>query len=460
MTGSPCDSASPPDNPPHHPQDRPYHSKRPHKKSRTGCKSCKTRKVKCDETRPACRSCRLRKTECVYPSPQPSRGPSSSAGGRSVRDHESPKPDLSGSSDASPPAPFSSAALVSGRKHHAVRHPSDPDDVSIITEPLFLPETTRDDFDMRLLWFYTIATSGSFSLEPEQSPVRNLMRTGVVQLAFRTPFLMQSIFALAALHIQALGQEIDPNRALAYRAASFEGYRKAVEEADPETFPALLVNSLLLTALSSQTFRDPSSKDLYIIDWMAVWRGIGLMIDLMGPRKIAEAGLSILFYRPPINLETPTYTIPDQLFFMVSSIEPDDVDYPDTHTYYATLRCMGALYYSLKQGLDPTMCLRIVTWLTFIPYPFIELSRQKRPRALVILAYYGVFLKIADSLWWYKDIGQRIVCDICRYLGPDWVDLLKVPRLAMQNNDPFDLARIILEDPDWTSPPWTGIYFR
>lgn len=26
--------------------DRPYHSKRPHKKSRAGCKQCKTRKVK------------------------------------------------------------------------------------------------------------------------------------------------------------------------------------------------------------------------------------------------------------------------------------------------------------------------------------------------------------------------------------------------------------------------------
>jgi hypothetical protein len=313
---------------------------------------------------------------------------------------------------------------------------------------------------MRLLWFYTIATSASFSIEADQSPVMTLMRTRVVQLAFRTPFLMQSIFALAALHIQVLDQDIDSNRALAYRAASFEGYRKAVEEADSETFPALLVNSLLLTVLSSQTFRDPDGKDLYIIDWMAVWRGIGLIIDLMGPRKMAEAGLSRIFYRPPINLEIPIYTLPDQLLFMVSSIEPDDVDYPDTQTYYATLKCLGDLYYSLKQGLDPTMRLRVATWLTFIPYSFIELSRQKRPRALVILAYYGVFLKLANYTWWYKNIGQRTVRDICRYLGPDWEYVLKVPRLAMQHDDPSDVARIILEDPDWTSPPWPGIYFR
>src|SRR3954470_20713651 len=62
---------------------RPYHSKRSHRKSRAGCISCKKRKVKtvlspppsallthlqvkCDEARPSCRHCALRKEQCVY----------------------------------------------------------------------------------------------------------------------------------------------------------------------------------------------------------------------------------------------------------------------------------------------------------------------------------------------------------------------------------------------------------
>ncbi|KAI3321896.1 hypothetical protein HD806DRAFT_502242, partial [Xylariaceae sp. AK1471] len=31
--------------------------RRPHSKSRTGCRVCKSRRVKCDETRPSCRRC-------------------------------------------------------------------------------------------------------------------------------------------------------------------------------------------------------------------------------------------------------------------------------------------------------------------------------------------------------------------------------------------------------------------
>src|SRR4051812_8100193 len=47
--------------------EKPYHTKRPHRKSRAGCRNCKTRKVKCDEARPSCRACTLRKEHCSYP---------------------------------------------------------------------------------------------------------------------------------------------------------------------------------------------------------------------------------------------------------------------------------------------------------------------------------------------------------------------------------------------------------
>ncbi|KAF1965653.1 hypothetical protein BU23DRAFT_560905 [Bimuria novae-zelandiae CBS 107.79] len=42
-------------------------AKRPHKKSRGGCFTCKTKKVKCDEGHPSCAYCSLRKLECTYP---------------------------------------------------------------------------------------------------------------------------------------------------------------------------------------------------------------------------------------------------------------------------------------------------------------------------------------------------------------------------------------------------------
>jgi hypothetical protein len=40
-----------------------------HKRTRSGCFTCRARRIKCDETRPLCERCRKGSRECVYPSP-------------------------------------------------------------------------------------------------------------------------------------------------------------------------------------------------------------------------------------------------------------------------------------------------------------------------------------------------------------------------------------------------------
>ncbi|EFR01146.1 C6 zinc finger domain-containing protein [Nannizzia gypsea CBS 118893] len=42
-------------------------SKRPHTKSRFGCYNCKSRKIKCSETKPECENCISKHLECEYP---------------------------------------------------------------------------------------------------------------------------------------------------------------------------------------------------------------------------------------------------------------------------------------------------------------------------------------------------------------------------------------------------------
>lgn len=446
--------------------EKPYHSKRPHKKSRAGCKNCKARKVKCDEARPTCRSCRLRKTECIYPSSSP---PKATPAGIAVpiRSKDSPLPSLeAGHSSNGQPSPFPSALAatsIAGQSDfdRDTTTPSFPstDDLgllpSIVVEPMYRPAPAVDEIDMRLLWFYTTSTCSSFSIERGTTrPLESLMRTTVVQYAFETPFLMHSLFALASLQLQNLGSAIDPQRSFYYRAKSFEGYRKAVEDANPTTIPALLANSLFLTALSSQTFRDPDTKDLYIIDWMLVWRGIGLMIGAMGVGPMIDAGLNILFYRPVMDLDEATYSIPNNLLFMVSSISTDDPDHAEVQVYYNTLRYLGSLYFNLAtKGMTPVMALRIITWFTFVPRRFVELGREMRPRVIVILAYYAMFLKLTTSIWWTAGIGERTLRDIRKHLNQDWADLVRIPLQTISVHDSTKVARIILQDPEWNNPP-------
>ncbi|KAF3767367.1 hypothetical protein M406DRAFT_252114 [Cryphonectria parasitica EP155] len=42
-----------------------------HRRTRSGCFTCRSRRVKCDEARPTCERCRKGKRDCVYPDPTP-----------------------------------------------------------------------------------------------------------------------------------------------------------------------------------------------------------------------------------------------------------------------------------------------------------------------------------------------------------------------------------------------------
>ncbi|KAI0478883.1 hypothetical protein GGR56DRAFT_348350 [Xylariaceae sp. FL0804] len=55
-----------------------------HRRTRSGCYMCRSRRVKCDETRPVCERCRKGKRDCIYPEATSSKGPSGSGPSRDV----------------------------------------------------------------------------------------------------------------------------------------------------------------------------------------------------------------------------------------------------------------------------------------------------------------------------------------------------------------------------------------
>lgn len=303
---------------------------------------------------------------------------------------------------------------------------------------------------MKLLWFYTTETYASFSVEAGKIPyIDRILKSTIPKYAFQSPFLMDCILGLSALHMQSMNIAVPMSKAITYRARAFAGYRQAIEKADPKDFPALLVCSLLLTALSSELFREADTKPLYIIDWMIVWRGIGLIFEITPVETLYNAGLDKLFSRPAFDLNVAALHIPSNLLFMVSSIKEGDEDYPYIDAYYDTLKFLGGVYAELEAGFSPVLSLRIITWFTFVPKPFIHLCRIHRPRALVILAHYLTFFKIVPHVWWLMGISDRGIQDIINVLGPQWQKLLNVPRAATHMNDKVELAKLIKGNHAW-----------
>jgi hypothetical protein len=141
---------------------------------------------------------------------------------------------------------------------------------------------------------------------------------------------------------------------------------------------------------------------------------------------------------------------------MVFSIGPDDAEYADANTYYVTLQYLGSLFAELSRGIGSLLVLRTLTWLTVIPKSFVEVCRTFRPRALVILAHYLIFLKLLGGRWWAaQGIGQREITSILLNLGGTWHEQLFLPRQALSVNSELGLARLLLDDPEWEIPEKT-----
>ncbi|KAL5091171.1 hypothetical protein Trisim1_003485 [Trichoderma cf. simile WF8] len=455
MAETPLEKAPELDSPP---QPKPYHAKRPHKKSRSGCQNCKARKVKCDESRPVCRSCKLRKADCVYVDPQKPRhsavvttsavwdSNSKSFGSRALAHHT--KSETTTSTNPTSISSASSVLFSAPILSLAERYSNQT--TSIPAELLWCP-VGIDMADMKALWFYATQTCGSFSIVANDGH-KNIMRSLLVRFGSESPFLLDSIFALASLHMQRLNQQFDPKRALSYRVKSLAGYRKAIEEANPGDFPALVANSLLLTALSSENFREPDGTHLYILDWLVVWKGIILVMDLVSKSTVVESGLNSLFFRPPTDVEKTAF-IPRQLLQMVASITPSDFDYSFREAYVETLKYLGSLYVDLAQGPSSMRSLRIITIFTYLPSQFIDIARMSQPRALVILAYFATFFKLVQwEVWWLEGVGDRTIRDICGHLDLEWQAFLQVPYAALDAQDRKQLSKIILEDTELVSP--------
>ncbi|KAK4126187.1 hypothetical protein N657DRAFT_297306 [Parathielavia appendiculata] len=63
-----------------------------HRRTRSGCYTCRSRRVKCDETRPVCERCRKGKRECIYPEPPAPKGSGSSGSKDSVEPSQQASP--------------------------------------------------------------------------------------------------------------------------------------------------------------------------------------------------------------------------------------------------------------------------------------------------------------------------------------------------------------------------------
>lgn len=318
--------------------------------------------------------------------------------------------------------------------------------MGIVLEPIAcLPETNTTD--MKMLWFFTANTSQSFLLEVDNHHgPGNMLQTLLVEEALGSPFLLQSLLAIAAQHMNHLGQPINKLTLLGYRLKAFHKHQNALEKANRKTGVSLLTNALMIEVLPTDEFRDPQGKSLFILDWMRLWRGIGSIFGIFGGTAgVPPSPLMSLLSRPEVHRpgRDVSAAVPGCLRLAVEQRCLESCVMVSC-AYCEAMACLGSLYKAVRSGvLDNAMIMSIASWMTWLPEAFIELCQKQDQLSLAIIAHYAAFLKLLDVIWWTEGIGSRTIRDIHEHLGLKWQSVLALPLHALEANEQGSLMNLL-----------------
>lgn len=165
-----------------------------HKKSRKGCLRCKGRKVKCDEARPVCTACQHHNLFCEWPNLVVSYqvGPGRPASAKQVSGQDSSTKNI-----LDLVSPY---AKIDDEEANAFR----PD-----AEERWLLE-------LHLLHYYLTIDATNRPLWKDPPNLRAIRTVEAMNYALRYPFLLNTIYAITALHAALAGDDDSKPQAQAW----------------------------------------------------------------------------------------------------------------------------------------------------------------------------------------------------------------------------------------------------
>ncbi|KAJ5087544.1 hypothetical protein N7456_011160 [Penicillium angulare] len=149
----------------------PISDQKKHKRTRSGCFTCRARRIKCDETRPLCERCRKGNRDCVYPSPTSS---SAKAGARTSAKARGARPPSQGSDSSGKVETEEVNSLEpiidEDETDSAAGQGSRPSPSSITSQSRPDLHRTQSGQSLRKPSLKTVSESGSFYMDPGSSP--------------------------------------------------------------------------------------------------------------------------------------------------------------------------------------------------------------------------------------------------------------------------------------------------
>ncbi|OJK00353.1 hypothetical protein ASPACDRAFT_1855928 [Aspergillus aculeatus ATCC 16872] len=430
-----------------------------HRKSRNGCRTCKSRHVKCDEMKPECSNCLNHSVQCMY--------------GPSLKDAQPAVANTRKTSRARAEPPGINTfkiqfvefnyVNVSAAPAAPAARPAEENREPVSTDPAFCLE------DFELQHFFLSSTCLSLM---EDAPSLTFWQSVVPRTAFRFPIVHHLMLALACLHmIRSTEQEHHHNRnccplrfdyhygtglqLLSNGLSQPQALANANHGAD-----AVGIGSILVCFISLA--RGPRAEEYLFfnrggaaapVEWLTLLRGVNTISTMLRKGRAAAASseeqqqhqnLSESQGHPfqtPAAAGTPCTGYQEALTRVCEFTEERAAADPLLPTYRMaiehTLRAFQMAFPGrteddhLISGLVAATATRpepfafvLFTWVTQMEELFWDALQEKRPVALVILAHFVVLMYRMDKTWVSHGWPEHILRGIWTFLGKDdrvWV---------------------------------------
>ncbi|CAI7573717.1 unnamed protein product [Penicillium pancosmium] len=410
--------------------------RRTHRKSRLGCTNCKRRRIKCDEKRPSCSNCSNHDVECTFTtiatqsaesSPQedsevPARKPA-----RRFQPHQFATGGLKQTFRISNPQPRSSSSST-----HSTGTQCD-----ILKDPL--PSTISIP-DLHLFHHWCISTYKTM----RTSDPNNIWKYHIVQWGIEFPSILHLILALSALHLayehpEERGkylQQADDHFTFGVRTVT---NFLSLEDLDEENCQKIYMSAALIVFIYFGRGPRPGEylifSDAGPAEWLVLMQGVKLTVRSYHQKVFSgilkpEPPEPLPEVSPSIGLELHEHTVFTQAAQRL--VEREVTDESVLLLYTSALNdlydIMNQVHKrrSAQQSGVALMDL-LIGWLYRLPEQFIRLLEEKEPRALVVLAYWGVMFRYMETAWFMKGWAEHVLSGVSTFLQPEYQPWIEWP---------------------------------
>lgn len=301
--------------------------------------------------------------------------------------------------------------------------------------------TTVNLDHLELLYHFHKDTCTTFVRTADQV---DLYRNVVFQQAFLHPFLMQQILAFSAIHLGVLRpQRRDYYHGLAtsLQADALAGFNELLQRVDASNCLTVLLFSHLI---GLHVFHDifTSLKDDFntfmdgLVGCVRLLRGVNIVIrtwwDILTQSELG----SIIMEAEETQLmvkDSQCECLP-----LRELVNTADLSESSKTACEDALKALQE-YFDVENVYpgEPLATSNVIfAWFVTASTKYTELMDQRRPEALILLAFYSVLLHRRRQSWVVGDAGYRLLKSIAAHLGRRWEPWLLWPK-SMVNTSLF-----------------------